>query len=91
MPDKRTKVTLPTGTYEGVEVGISESTEKWSEVKLADGSILRIKPNVLGVVRLDNQYDPEGNPLYALRSSQVMTVAEAPAHLRKGGTGGKAN
>jgi len=91
MPEIKTKITLPNGTFEGVDVSIKEATERWSEVVLDDGTTLRIKPNILGVVRVDNQYDQDGNPLYALRSSQVMAVVHVEPHLRKGSAGGKAN
>lgn len=83
MPETRRKVQLPTGIVEGIDVGIKESTERWSEVQLEDGTTLRIKPNVMVVTRIDGQYDPEGNPVYALTANQVMTVANVPAHLRK--------
>jgi hypothetical protein len=69
---------------EGFDVPITESTEKWSEIHLEDGSILRIKPNVISVIRITGQYDQDGNPLYALKSSQVMTVVSAPERLRQG-------
>lgn len=91
MPEKRTKVPLPNGqTADGLEVTIKETTERWSEVTLEDGATLRLKPNVLSVVRIDGQYDPEGNPLYVLKSNQVMMVANVPAHLRRGAITGKA-
>jgi hypothetical protein len=91
MADQRRTVTLPHGTFQGVDVPIKESNERWSEVILADGATLRIKPNVLVVTRIEGQYDPEGNPMYALTANQVMTVVNVPAHLRKSAGGTKAN
>ncbi len=91
MPETRRKVQLPTGMVEGVDVAIKDSHERWSEVDLADGTTLRIKPNVLAVTRIDGQYDQEGNPMYALTANQVMTVVNVPAHLRKPAGGTKAN
>jgi len=87
MPENKRKVTLPTGIVEGMDVPIKESTERWSEITLEDGTTLRIKPNVMAVTRIDGQYDNEGNPMYALMSNQTMTVSNVPAHLRKGSTG----
>jgi hypothetical protein len=84
MPEKKTKVTLPDGqVVEGTEVGVKESTERWTDVELDDGTHLRIKLNVLSVTRLDGQYDLEGNPLYAVKSHQLL-IANAPQHLRRG-------
>ncbi len=84
MPERRVKVTLPgIGLVEGSEVEVLESTERWSDVKLADGTTLRIKPVVVSVTRVDGRYDPQGNPLYAIQATQAMS-ANAPDHLRQG-------
>lgn len=68
---------------DGSEIAVSESTEKWSEVTLEDGTVLRIKPSVLSAIRIDGQYDPEGNPAYLIKAQQVVMVVSAPVHLRK--------
>jgi hypothetical protein len=34
-------------------------------------------------VRVDGQYDPQGNPMYAVNMAPTMAVVEVPAHLRK--------
>jgi hypothetical protein len=83
MPRKIT-VTLPDGRkLEGAEVGVSESSEKWSEFKLDDGTTIRAKLVLISAGRVDGQWDTEGNPVYAIKSHQVITVAEAPEALRK--------
>lgn len=88
MPEKKIKVEVPgLGLVDAVPVSVSESTERWTEVRLDDGSVLRVKPVILGALRIDGRYDPEGNPMYALKASQVMTVLSTPDHLRKGGSG----
>jgi len=46
--------------------------------------VLRLKPVVVGAVRIEGHYDPDGNPMYALKANQVMIVTSAPDHLRKG-------
>ena len=85
MPETKRKVLLPPpmGLTEGVDVPVKEATERWSEITLTDGTVLRVKPNVMHVTRIDGQYDAEGNPMYALFSNQVMTISNVPAHLRK--------
>ena len=86
MAEKRVKVPFPTPIsppMDGSEVGVSESTEKWSEVTLEDGTVLRVKPSVLSAIRMDGQYDPDGNPAYLIKAQQVVMVASAPEHLRK--------
>jgi hypothetical protein len=86
---KRLKMQLPglPGPVDVVEVSVAESTERWSEVTLEDGSVIRLKPVVIGAIRLEGQWDPEGNPMYSLKVNQVMAVSSAPEHLRKGGSG----
>jgi len=82
----------PSGALvEGYDVPVQESTERWTEVKLEDGTVLRVKASVLSAVRIPGQYDPEGNPMYALKSNIAMIVAEAPENLKRGYTPKKAN
>ena len=85
MADKKMQIQVPgiQGPVEAVEVAVEEATERWTDVKLSDGTQLRLKSIVLAVVRIEGRYDPDGNPLYQLKSNQLMTVT-APDHLKKG-------
>lgn len=72
---------------DGNEVPISESTERWSEMILEDGTILRVKAMVLGAIRIDGQWDPEGNPLYALRGGPpTVSMVSVPDRLKRPGS-----
>lgn len=88
MPDKTVKVPVPgvAGLHDAVEVPVTESTERWTDIQLGDGTVIRVKPVVLGALRIENQWDAEGNPLYQLKINQVMT-ATSPDHLKKGASG----
>ena len=66
----------------GATVRIEDSTERWSDVSLEDGSILRIKPVVTGVIRLENKYDAAGSPVYVVQSTNVLAV-DAPEEVCK--------
>jgi hypothetical protein len=81
------KVRVPYGEpgqmADGVEVNVDESTEKWSEYKLSDGTLLKGKMTVISAVRIEGQFDPQGNPMYAINMTPAMVIVEAPAHLRK--------
>ena len=85
VPERKVKITLPNqGPLDGFEVPITESTERWTELHLEDGSILRIKPIVLSVIRVDGNYDQDGNPIYAAKNApQAMVIVSVPEHLRK--------
>lgn len=83
--ERKVKVPMPPDgrIVEGFEVPVMESIERWTEIKLEDGTVLRVKPSVISAIRIPGQYDPEGNPMYALKAINAMMVAEAPAHLRR--------
>ena len=90
VAERKTKVQIPgiPGMVDATEVAVDEATERWTDLKLADGTEIRIKTVVLAVIRLEGQYDPEGNPMYQIKANQIMT-ASAPDHLRKGAGGSK--
>ena len=84
MPERKVKVPFPTPTSplrDGTDVPVKESIERWSEVTLEDGSVLRLKPSVLAAIRIDGEFDPEGNPMYVLRAGQLMSVVSAQPEL----------
>lgn len=86
MPERKTRIPFPTPNSplrDGVDVSVRESTERWSEVTLEDGTVLRLKPSVLSAVRIENEFDPDGNPMYAVRAGQVLVIDSAPERLRK--------
>lgn len=84
MPEQSVKMELPgIGTVQATPVNVEESIERWTDLKLADGSVLRIKPQVMKVLRAETKYDPEGNPLYIVQGGQVMVVDSVPAHLKQ--------
>jgi hypothetical protein len=90
MAERKIKIPFPTPNsppVDAYEVSVSESTEKWSEITLEDGSVLRVKPNIVGAIRIPGQYDADGNPVYALKANQTAIVTSSPPHLRRGGEG----
>jgi hypothetical protein len=67
----------------GTEVQVTETIERWTEVTLEDGTRLRLKSAVMTGVRIDGEYDPEGNPVYVLNAAPVLAMIEAPDKLKK--------
>lgn len=88
---KRQLKDLSGKTVPGTWVGIVESTERFSDVKLEDGTVLRVRTVVQDVVRFDDQWDPSGNPMYSVTSATMPTVLEAPEVLRKPASGRRDN
>ncbi len=85
MAEKKTKVISPLTNKEvdGFIVDVDESTERWSDLRLSDGSTLRLKQVVLQVIRIANEYDPNKNPLYLVQSSPIMAIGNVPDNLKK--------
>ena len=67
---------------DAMDVPITESNERWSELKLEDGTIIRVKQSVATVARMD-EYDPEGNPVYVVRSTPTVAVIQVPEKLKQ--------
>ena len=76
VPYKGRKVT-------GVRRNIESSTERWSEAILDDGSRIRMKIVFTDVARVDGEWDSEGNPIYVIRSTNVVSVEGGESVRRK--------
>lgn len=59
------------------EIDVVEAKETWSEYRLADGTILRIKPVMLAVSRLGEGVPDSGEPVYETKSTLVTDVRVA--------------
>jgi hypothetical protein len=82
----KTKIALPGGqTVEGEEIETVDnaSTERWSDYTLSDGAVIRIKTVVSSIVRLDGQYDGEGNPIYVIKSTPAVVVKSVPDAVKR--------
>ncbi len=79
------KARPPAGTIgEGVAGAIDESTERWSDVKLADGTRVKIKMSVISAARSDKHFDPAtGSPIYSFDMTPQLVVVEVPPGLKK--------
>ncbi len=67
---------------EADEVDFQTRREEWNEYQLMDGSILKMKAVVTGIVRVRDEFDMEGNPAYMIRS-QNITIVNSPDELKK--------
>jgi len=72
---------LPPGEPEVIGFD-GESETQWITLKLKDGSIIRFKVIVTGVLKLGN--DPNtGLPMYAVQTQGVMQLVHVPKELIK--------
>jgi hypothetical protein len=64
------------------DVDALEAKEVWSEYRLADGTVLRIKPVMITISRVEGEHTIEGDPVYNMKSTLVTDV-RAPQELKK--------
>lgn len=63
-------------------VEISTLNEEWNKYTLEDGTNLKVKFVVTEVIKLKDQFDPSGNPVYFIQGQAVINT-NSPAELRK--------
>jgi len=68
---------------EGEDVDFDVVEEDWNVYRLKDGSTLKVKLVLAGVMRVKNQYDAAGNPVYMINSTNVVRVVDVPLELRR--------
>lgn len=72
---RRRKFKKPDGTeVDVVELSFQNAREHWNEYLLDDGSVLKLKPVATEVLRVEGEYDAEGNPVYVLISRNIVVV-----------------
>jgi len=59
------------------EVEVLSTDEAWSEYHLADGTVLRIKPIMIGISRVADAQTADGAPVYNMKSTLVTDVRPA--------------
>ena len=83
MPRKRKIPDLSGKLVDGTLIDINESTERFNDVKLADGTLIRVRTVIQEVVRFDGLWAVNGDPMYSIKSATIPMVIEAPAGLKK--------
>jgi hypothetical protein len=74
MERKRT-IQLGNESVEAIEMPYQVGGEHWNEYVLNDGSVIRIKWVVTEMLKVSGKFDNEGNPLYIVRSKNVVSVS----------------
>ena len=83
MPGRKKKARMPDGReVEAVEMSFQAASENWNEYLLDDGSVVRMKLVATEVVRVEGEYDPQGQPVYLVQSTNLMVVS-APDNLKR--------
>ena len=59
---------------EADDVGFTVVKEDWNIYQLHDGTEIRVRLIVQNVIKIPDEVDDQGNPAYAVRSSNIMVV-----------------
>jgi len=78
----KTKINFGGEEVEAVPIDINQTNEYWNQYLLDDGTVIKMKLVATKVLRVDNKYDLEGNPLYIIQSTNITSV-NAPINLKK--------
>ena len=84
MDDRRRKVPFGKETVDATVMSVQEGGEHWNEYLLGDGSVIRMKTVVTEVLKLDGKFDPEGHPIYMIKSAQVVAVSPSDRARQQG-------
>jgi hypothetical protein len=60
------------------EVPVIEAEERFIQYKLEDGTILKVKNVATSVLRVNEQYLPDGSPVYLVLANPVVSVVSSP-------------
>jgi hypothetical protein len=82
MAGRKVKIVFNGQQVDAEAVEATQSSERWNEYLLDDGTILKLKVIVTNVYRVEGHYDAEGNPVYVVQSTNVVS-ANAPQDLRR--------
>jgi len=76
------KVEFEGKQHDAVPVEPNQSNEHWNQYLLDDGTVLKLKTVVTSIMRLIGAYTPDGDPVYVVKSGNVVT-ATCPDTLKK--------
>jgi len=68
---------------DATEVDFQTRKEDWNEYQLMDGTVIKMKLVAGEVFRIEGEYDEEANPVYIVRSKNVLIVRSPDALKRK--------
>lgn len=82
MGQKKIKIKYQDKIVDATPIAVNSSSEHWNEYLLEDNTVIRMKLVVTDVVRVDDQYDRDGNPVYIVKSTNIVSLS-APEELKR--------
>ena len=86
MDERKRKMRVNDEDLDVLEMPFQNVAEHWNEYLVNDGSVLRLKSVVTDILKVDGKYDAEGNPLYIVKSAQVVAVSGSDRARRPPGS-----
>ena len=74
MSEEKMMINLGGREVEATPVDVNQAHERWNEYLLEDGTVLKMKLILKKVMRVANEFDSEGNPVYVMQSTNVSAV-----------------
>ena len=81
MSENKVSINFGGRQVDATPVDVNQSSERWNEYLLEDGTLLKMKLVLKKVLRVDGEFDTEGNPVYIMQSTNVSSIT-SPDHLR---------
>ena len=78
----RAKVST-TSPGQRIPTKVIQANDPWSEYKLEDGTIIRVKHVIVDVNRIEGEYDSLGNPLYEIKAANLIESMPSDKFKRK--------
>ena len=72
----------------GTVIKIKDSEEPFSYAHLEDGTRVTTKMSFIEVIRLDDRWDDDGQPVYNVTQNIAMIVTSPETLMKKGGKNG---
>lgn len=79
---EKIKINLGPEVVEATPVEVNQASEYFNQYFLEDGTVLKMKLVATKVFRVEDRFDQEGNPVYFVQSTNVIS-ADCPSGLKK--------
>jgi len=77
-----TRIPYKGGEVDATDVDFQIRKEDWNEYLLMDGTVLKMKLVIGDVFKVPGEFDNEGNPVYIVKSNNILVV-RAPDNLKR--------
>ncbi len=81
MSENKVSINFGGRQVDATPVDVNQSSERWNEYLMEDGTLLKMKLVLKKVLRVDGEFDAEGNPVYIMQSTNVSSIT-SPDNLR---------